>query len=128
MSTRTRVCRWVLIAYFAVAMICSLPMFFLLGRTAQWIHWAWYDPTGGKILGAAVFALGIGALLAARDPYRHRVTVQTGIVFTAVSVVTLLYRVLFESDLTPVTASWAFIAVMASFLILFCVFYPRHEE
>jgi len=128
MSSRTRACRWALVAYFAVAMVCSLLMFLLLGRSAEWINWAWYDPTGGKVLAAAVLALGIGSLLAARDPYRHRVMVQTLIVFNAAGPVGLLYRVLFESEMTPIGASWTFIALMTGFLVLFYVFYPQREE
>ena len=128
MSSKTRTCRWVLVAYFAIAMVCSLLMFLLLGRSAEWINWAWYDPTGGKVLAAAVLALGIGSLLAARDPYRHRVMVQTLIVFNAAGLVGLLYRVLFESEMTPIGASWTFIALMTGFLVLFYVFYPQREE
>jgi hypothetical protein len=80
-----------------------------------------------KMYGAAMAALAVGSLLASRDPLRHRVIVQTEIVYTALGTIVCLYRLLRFGDHTPDFA-WVIFAVFAVFLVLFSVTYPRAEE
>lgn len=127
MSMRAKACRWTLVAHFCVAMVTSIPLLLFAGRWAGWVDWRPLDPTALKLLGAALFALGIGSLLAARDPFRHRVIVQTELVFTLVAAAGLLYRELRFPKATP-DIGWAFCAVVAVFFVLFAAFYPRAKD
>ena len=126
MSAHNAACRWTLIAHFFTAMVIGIPCLFFVGEAANWIHWWWYDYTMVKILGAAVVALGIGSLLAARDPLRYRIMVQTEIVFTGLAALVLGYRLLSQESTTP-HVGWVFLVVLALFFVAFSVFYPRVE-
>jgi hypothetical protein len=120
----SRYARYVLLLHFLVAEVAALALLLRAGSFAEWIGWAPFDPVSFKLLGAAFAALGIGSLLAARDPLRHRVIVQTEIVYTAASAVVLLYRGLRFPDMT-FDALWVGFAVFAAFCALFCLTYPR---
>ena len=75
--SRTRVAQGLLILYFVGSIAAALPLLFSLGRAGDLVN-----TTSGKILGAALLSLGVGALVAARDPWRNRVMIQVLILFT----------------------------------------------
>jgi hypothetical protein len=127
MPARNRYATYVLWLHFVVAEVFAIPLLFFAGRFSDWINWKYFDPTMVKMLGVALAALGIGSLLAARDPLRHRVIVQTEIVYTAGSVVVLLYRLLRYSADTAGFA-WVALAAFAVFFVLFCATYPREAR
>ena len=127
MPAHNAACRWTLIAHFFTAMVIGIPCLFFVGEAANWIHWWWYDYTMVKILGAAVVALGIGSLLAARDPLRYRIMVQTEIVFTGLAALALAYRLIMQSSTTP-RVGWVFLVVLAAFFVAFCLFYPTDQR
>jgi len=127
MPAQVTACRWTLIVHFCTAMLIGIPCLFFVGVAAQWIHWWWYDYSMVKMLGAALIALGIGSLLASRDPLRNRIMVQTEIVFTGLAVLALAYRLIWQSSTTP-RVGWAFLVVLAAFFVAFSIFYPRVER
>jgi len=127
MSARLSACRWTLIVHFVTAMVVGIPCLFFVGVAAGWIHWLWFDYSLVKVLGAALIALGIGSLLAARDPLRHRIMVQTEIVFTGLAALALAYRLIMQSSTTP-HVGWVFLVVLATFFVAFCLFYPTDQR
>lgn len=126
MSAKNRTAGYVLIAHCIVAEVFAFVLLILAGSATEWFDWLPYDPTMTKMLAAALAALGVGSLLAARDPLRHRVIVQTEIVYTALSAIVLFYRAVRFPDFTPDFA-WVIFAVFALFCVLFAVTYPRAE-
>jgi len=125
-SARNSACRWVLIVHFVAAWAFAIPLLFFAGKVAGWVNWYWFDPTMTKLMGAALFALGVGSLLAARDPFRHRVIVQTEIVYTFVGALTMLYREVWSAGPTP-NFAWVIFGVLAAFFVLFSLAYPKAE-
>jgi hypothetical protein len=126
MSARNRTAAYVLIVHGIVAEVFAFVLLILGGRSSGWFDWVPYDATMTKMFGAALAALGIGSLLAARDPLRHRVIVQTEIVFTALSAIVLFYRAVRFPDFTPDFA-WVIFAVFVLFFVLFSVTYPKSD-
>jgi hypothetical protein len=81
------------------------------------------DTTSGKVLAAALLAMGYGAFRASRDPWRHRLTVQMLIMFTSLAALSIVYRLAqgrHENDLAWFVLPFAVVAP-----ILLTVFYPR---
>ena len=126
MSQRNVYARYVLYVHFVVAEVFAIPMLFFAGRFSEWVKWTIFDPTMAKMMGAALAALGIGSLLAARDPLKNRVIVQTEIVYTALSAAVVLYRSLRFPRLTPDFA-WVIFGAFVLFFVLFVVTYPKAE-
>jgi hypothetical protein len=126
MSARTKASRYVLIAHAVVGLVFAVPMLFFAGRAANWVVWVGFDATMAKLLGAALAALAVGSLLAARDPLRYRIMVQTEIVFTVLGALALAWRLWFGAGLTPNFAYVGF-GVLLAFAVLFSVTYPVEE-
>lgn len=81
--------------------------------------------TSGKILAAAIFSLGFGAAMAARDPWRHRIMIQVLIAFSALAALAILTRLLFHHEAYAIDPAWLVLPVAVVAPILFVVFYPR---
>ena len=81
------------------------------------------DSTSGKVLAAALIALGAGAALAIRDPWADRRMIQVLIVFTGLATLAILYRLAFEHH-SPDLA-WYVLPFSVAAPVLFAVFYPR---
>jgi hypothetical protein len=82
--------------------------------------------TSGKILAAALLAMGAGAALAVRDPWEHRAVIQVLIAFLCLAALAILYRLLFEDHPALPTATLLAVDVAAG--VLFSVFYPRPPQ
>ncbi len=81
--------------------------------------------TSGKILAAAVFSLGFGAAMAARDPWRNRLMIQVLIAFTTLAAMAILYRLLFRNEPYRIDPAWMVLPFAAAAPVLLAVFYPR---
>ena len=81
--------------------------------------------TSGKILAAAVFSLGFGAAMAARDPWRNRVMIQVLIAFTALAALAILSRLLFHTEPYSVDPAWLVLPLAVVATVLLALFYPR---
>jgi hypothetical protein len=82
------------------------------------------NSTSGKVLAAAVIALGLGAALAFRDPWANRSVILVLIAFTSLASLAILYRLLFEPQHEPDPARYLLPLALAA-PILLAVFYPR---
>jgi hypothetical protein len=90
---------WVELAYGVVSLAAGGALVLALGPVAEATNL-----TSVRILGAALLALGIGALALARDPVGNRVMLAVEIVFTTVSSLALLWKLVVDgvSDRTVV--------------------------
>ncbi len=86
---RTTILRVLLVAYFLASVAVAVPVAMGIDRAGELA-----GTTSGKILAAAIVALGLGALLAATDPRRHRVVVLMLMAFTTLSALAILSRVI----------------------------------
>lgn len=84
--------------------------------------------TSGKVLAAALLALGIGAALAARDPWKNRIMIQVLIAFTAFATLAIASRILFHDEPYSVDPAWFVLPFAVAAPVLFAVFYPRGPE
>jgi len=118
---RTKVARILLIAYAIGSVAIAIPLAFALGNAGDLA-----DTTSGKILAAALLAMGFGALAAARDPWRDRLMIMVLMVFTALSSLAIIYRLAFEGHAVFPTLILLPFAVAAP--VLFALFYPRRPS
>lgn len=86
---RKRLLTPVLCVYAAAGLAVSVPLMLLLGPSAHATN-----ATTVRLFGAALFALALGALAAAREPARHRIVLLMEIAFTALASLVLTFKVL----------------------------------
>ena len=84
--------------------------------------------TSGKILAAAILAMGFGAAMAARDPWQHRLVIQVVMLFTALAALAVVYRILDHHDFYGVDPTRMVLAVAVAVPVLLAVFYPRPPQ
>jgi hypothetical protein len=84
--------------------------------------------TSGKVLCAALLALGIGAALAARDPWKNRIMIQVLMAFTAFAALAIATRILFHDEPYSIDPAWFVLPFAVAAPVLFAVFYPRGPE
>ena len=84
--------------------------------------------TSGKILAAAVFSLGFGAAMAARDPWQNRLMIQVLIAFTALAAIAILSRLLFHNEHYRIDPAWVVLPFAVAAPVLLGVFYPRAPQ
>ena len=81
--------------------------------------------TSGKVLAAALFALGFGAVMAMRDPWRNRLVIQILIAFTTMASLAIIVRLLFHDEPYAVDPAWVVLPFGVAIPVLLAVFYPR---
>ena len=118
MLHRNKVTRTLLVLYAIGSVAIAIPLLFAFGNAGDLA-----DTTSGKILAAALLAMGFGALAAARDPWRDRLMIQVIMAFTALSSLAIVYRLAFE-DHRPDPA-WILLPLAVAAPVLFALFYPR---
>jgi len=118
---RNRVTRTLLVLYAVGSVAIAIPLLFALGHAGDLA-----DTTSGKILAAALLAMGFGALAATRDPWRNRLMIQVVMAFTALSSVAIVYRLAFE-DHRPDPA-WIVLPLAVAAPVLLALFYPRRPS
>ena len=123
MSARNTVTRILLVLYALGSFAVVVPLLLDMPGAGDLA-----GTTSGKILAAAVFSLGLGAALAARDPWRNRLVVQMLIAFTAFAALAILWRLLFHEEAHEVDPAWMVLPVACAAPVLFAVFYPRGPE
>ena len=120
MSSNHTIVRTLLAVYVAGSAAVAVPLVLNLAGDLS-------NSTSGKVLAAAVIALGLGAALAIRDPWQNRIIILVLIVFTSLATVAVLYRLLFEPQHDPDPARFLLPLSLAAPL-LFAVFYPRPPQ
>jgi peptidoglycan/LPS O-acetylase OafA/YrhL len=118
---RTRMARILLIVYAIGSVAIAVPLLFTFGHGGDLA-----DTTSGKILAAALLAMGFGALAAARDPWRDRLMIQVVMAFTALSALAIMYRLAFEDH--PVFPTLILLPFAVAAPVLLGVFYPRRPD
>jgi hypothetical protein len=115
---RNRVARILLLLYAVGSVAIAVPLLFAFGHAGDLA-----DTTSGKILAAALVAMGFGALAARRDPWQNRLIIKVVMIFTALSSLAIVYRLIVEDHSVFPTLILLLFAVTAP--VLFGVFYPR---
>jgi len=118
---RNRVAQILLILYAIGNAAIAVPLLFAFGRAGDLAA-----TTSGKILVAALLAMGFGALAAARDPWRNRLMIQVVMAFTALSSLAIVYRLAFEDHRND--PAWILLPLAVAAPVLFAVFYPRRPS
>jgi len=115
---RNRVAQILLVLYAAGSVAVAIPLLFAFGNAGDLAN-----TTSGKILAAALLAMALGALVAARDPWQNRVLVLVVIAFTAMSALAITYRLLFRDHTDD--PAWMVLPLAIAAPVLFAAFYPR---
>jgi hypothetical protein len=120
LASRTTILRVLLLLYAAGSLAIVVPLLLAVSGTGELA-----GTTSGKILAAALLALGFGAAVAARDPWRNRLMVQVLIAFTAMAALAILTRLLFHDEPYDLDPAWMVLPFAAAAPVLLAVFYPR---
>jgi hypothetical protein len=115
---RLKAIRLLLVLYFLASIAIAIPLLVYV-RHAGNIS----GTTSGKVLAAALIAMGVGALGAARDPWRQRLVIQVLIVFTALAACAIVYRLAAERH--PHDPAWIVLPFAIATPALLAYFYPR---
>jgi hypothetical protein len=119
-SRRTTIVRVLLVLYALGSVAVAVPLVLDLTGAGELV-----GTTSGKILAAAVFSLGLGAAMAARDPWRNRVMIRVLIMFTALAAIAILSRLLFHDKPYRIDPAWILLPFAIAAPVLLGVFYPR---
>lgn len=79
--------------------------------------------TSVRVLGAALLSFGIGALTTIREPQRDRALLKVEIVFTALTAVSLAYRLVVDHNVHD--RAWLVLLPVIVCLALLAALYPR---
>ena len=121
MLDRNTVARLLLVLYAIGSVAVAIPLLLSFGHAGDLA-----DTTSGKILAAALLAMGFGALAAARDPWRNRLMIQVVMAFTALSSLAIVYRIAFEDHRSD--PAWILLPLAVAAPVLLALFYPRRPS
>jgi xanthine/uracil permease len=117
MLNRPRVTKLLLVLYAFGSVALAVPLL-IYGRAGELSQ-----TTSGRILAAALLAMGLGALGAARDPWGNRLLIKVLIAFAGLSSLAIIHR-LAAGNHEPDPA-WLLLPFAVAASILLGVFYPR---
>lgn len=107
-----------LVLYAAGSVAVAIPLLFAFANAGDLA-----DTTSGKVLAAALLAMALGSLLAARDPWGNRVLILVLIAFTAMSALAIAYRLAFREHAND--PAWIVLPLAIAAPVLLALFYPR---
>ena len=115
---RNKIAQILLVLYAVASVAVAIPLLFAFAGAGNLAA-----TTSGKILAAALLALALGAVAAARDPWQNRVMIIVVIAFTSFAALAIVYRLMFlEHQSDP---AWMILPLAIAAPILFALFYPR---
>jgi hypothetical protein len=117
---RLKVIRWLLFLYFLGSVAIAIPLVFNVAHAGNLS-----GTTSGKVLAAALVAMGVGALGAARDPGGQGLMIRVLIVFTALAACAVIYRLVAERHYHD--PAWIVLPFALAAPVLLAYFYPRQE-
>jgi hypothetical protein len=117
---RLKAIRLLLVLYFLGSIAVSIPLVFYVSDAGNFS-----GTTSGKILAAALVAMGMGALAATRDPWGQRLMIRVLIVFTALAALAIVYRLVAERHSHD--PAWIVLPFAIAAPALLAYFYPRAE-
>ena len=123
MSHRNTVARVLLVLYAIGSVAIGVALLLAFPGTGELS-----GTTSGKVLAAALFALGFGAVMAMRDPWRDRLVIQILIAFTTMASLAIIVRLLFHDEPYAVDPAWMVLPFGVAAPVLFAVFYPRAPD
>jgi hypothetical protein len=123
LGTRIRILRVLLGVYAAGSLAVVVPLLLDAPGAGELA-----GTTSGKVLAAAILALGFGAAMAARDPWRNRIMVQVLIAFTTLATLAIVSRLILHEEPYDLDPAWLVLPVAAATPVLLAVFYPRAGE
>jgi len=109
------------VAFAALAVSAGVVLTFALGPVSDAIN-----QTTARVVGAALLALAVGALSAARDPAGNRTMLRVEIVFTALSALDLAYKLAIDEGGRPV--AWLLLAGLVVGTVVLVALYPAAGE
>ena len=118
MLVRNRITQMLLVLYAVGSVAFAIPLIFAFAHAGDLAN-----TTSGKILAAALLAMALGALAAARNPWENRVMVLVVIAFTSFSALAIAYRLVFGEH--PSDPAWIVLPFAIAAPVLFALFYPR---
>ena len=118
MLVRNRIAQLLLVLYAVGSVAFAIPLIFAFAHAGDLAN-----TTSGKILAAALLAMALGALAAARDPWENRVMVLVVIAFTSFSALAIAFRLVFGEH--PSDPAWIVLPFAIAAPVLFALFYPR---
>jgi hypothetical protein len=107
-----------LVIYAAGTVLVAIPFALALSNVGSLA-----ETTSGRILAGALLALGFGALMASRDPRRHRVVIQMLIVFASLAALAIALRLAFGDH--PRYPAGLLLPAAVAVPVLLVWFYPR---
>jgi peptidoglycan/LPS O-acetylase OafA/YrhL len=121
MPGRETMTRLLLVLYAIGSVAVAIPILLAIGHAGELAN-----TTSGRVLAAALSAMALGAALAARDPWQHRLVILVLIVFTALSTVAIALRLAFgDYERDP---AWLVLPLAVGAPVLLTVFYPRRPH
>lgn len=121
---KRRLLTLVLYAYAAVGLLVAAPLLLHLGPASDVVN-----GTSVRLLGAALAALALGALLVARDPVRNRSLFWVEVVFTALTTLVLLFKVVIHHGHAEFDErNYVVLASATIGLLLLLFLYPYGEK
>lgn len=124
----TKALKIILILAAIVAFFWGTAMLVLPNRAAAWNNFPEL-PEGMKyfvgLLGCIYAAWGVGMLLAARDPLKHRTWIQVGIICYGLSLIGTLYYLL--NKVISFGQARVGLIVQVVFLAAFIILYPKKK-
>ncbi len=121
MSTRRRALVVVQLAFAAASVLAAVALTFSLGPVADATN-----QTTAHIVGAALFAMAVGAVAAARDPEANRTMLRVEIVFVALSALDLVRKLV--DDGGGQVRTWLLLAGLVAGSVLLALLYPAAGE
>lgn len=123
MPTKNSVSRILLVLYALGSVAVVIPLLLDLPGAGELA-----GTTSGKILAAAILALGFGAAMASRDPWANRAVIPVLVVFMALAALAILWRLLVHDEAYSVDPAWMVLPVAVAGPVLLAIFYPRPPE
>ena len=120
MTDRLKAIRILLVVYFVGSIAIAIPLVLFVRHAGNLS-----GTTSGKVLAAALVAMGVGALGAARDPQGERLMIRVLIVFTTLAALAIIYRLVAERH--PHDPAWILLPFAIAAPALLAYFYPRRE-
>jgi len=117
---RLKAIRRLLVVYSVGSVVIAVPLLFSVEHAGSLS-----GTTSGRVLAAALIAMAVGALGAARDPWGERLMIRVLILFTALSALAIVYRLVTHAYSHDPAWIVLLVAVAASALLAY--FYPRQQ-
>jgi len=109
------------LAFAAISVLAAIALTFSLGPVSQATNL-----TTARIVGAALFAMAVGAASAARDPEANRTMLRVEIVFMVLAAIDLVGKLVLDEG--GQARTWLLLAGLIAGSIVMALLYPAARE